>query len=326
MLKLHIYYNTVDTAWGGGNSFITALRRVLKQRYQCRIYDDINSDYDILLLNGGYKAPGKFIDTRKIGNIKSSGYSGVFSRLINGGKKKKRRIVHRLDGLRKIYAGIESCMDKVQLECIKYADFVIFQSENSLRCFQGQGFSKENFAVIHNGVNQDIFNFTGRTFWDGKRRIKVFSCSWSSNPNKGHQMIAEASLLDSVDVYFAGNWAKGVDPKKVKLVPTQEASRLAWYYRNCDLLLYPAKNETCPNTVLEALSCGLPVIYDASGGTPEVAAPYGVVLGDLKQSIFEAREKYYLLIENIKRDYNKFSIESAAQKYMDVFKKVCEEY
>ena len=28
--------------------------------------------------------------------------------------------------------------------------------------------------------------------------------------------------------------------------------------------------DPCPNTVIEALSCGLPILYSASGGVPEI--------------------------------------------------------
>lgn len=41
-------------------------------------------------------------------------------------------------------------------------------------------------------------------------------------------------------------------------------------YRSADAYIMTKYNDPCPNVVLEALACGLPVIYSASGGVPEL--------------------------------------------------------
>jgi len=41
-------------------------------------------------------------------------------------------------------------------------------------------------------------------------------------------------------------------------------------FANADAYLITKHNDPCPNVVLEALSCGLPVLYAASGGVPEL--------------------------------------------------------
>lgn len=41
-------------------------------------------------------------------------------------------------------------------------------------------------------------------------------------------------------------------------------------YGRADLLLHTKVNDPCPNVVLEAMACGLPVVYPASGGTVEL--------------------------------------------------------
>jgi glycosyltransferase involved in cell wall biosynthesis len=37
-----------------------------------------------------------------------------------------------------------------------------------------------------------------------------------------------------------------------------------------DILLHPAYMDPCPNLVVEAMACGLPVVHSMSGGVPEL--------------------------------------------------------
>ena len=47
--------------------------------------------------------------------------------------------------------------------------------------------------------------------------------------------------------------------------------------QRADILLHPKVNDPCPTTVLEAMACGVPVVYSATGGTPELVGNRGGV-------------------------------------------------
>lgn len=57
---------------------------------------------------------------------------------------------------------------------------------------------------------------------------------------------------------------------------TQEAAPNV--YKRADAYIMTKHNDPCPNTVLEAMSCGLPVLFARSGGVPELVADCGVGL------------------------------------------------
>ena len=62
---------------------------------------------------------------------------------------------------------------------------------------------------------------------------------------------------------------------EVRLVPfDNDAGSVARYYQAADLYVHAARADTFPNTVLEALACGTPVVATATGGIPEQIKPW----------------------------------------------------
>jgi glycosyltransferase involved in cell wall biosynthesis len=53
------------------------------------------------------------------------------------------------------------------------------------------------------------------------------------------------------------------------LGPYAQADAVAMYQK-ADILLHTKYKDPCPTVVIEALSCGLPVVYSSSGGVPEL--------------------------------------------------------
>jgi glycosyltransferase involved in cell wall biosynthesis len=81
--------------------------------------------------------------------------------------------------------------------------------------------------------------------------------SWSATaPHEGAALIAELGLADCVEL--TGPYTQAEAPALI---------------RRGDILLHTKYNDPCPTVVLEALATGLPVVYSASGGTPELVGP-----------------------------------------------------
>jgi glycosyltransferase involved in cell wall biosynthesis len=78
----------------------------------------------------------------------------------------------------------------------------------------------------------------------------------------GHALAEQLGVHDRV--LFTGRYAQRDAPS---------------VYRRAHVLLHPKVNDPCPNVVLEALACGLPVVHSESGGTPELVGDAGVGVG-----------------------------------------------
>lgn len=210
-------------------------------------------------------------------------------------------------------------------------DGIIYQSHFSKRIVGGM-LGKDG-AVVHNGVDLDVFNPKGAKVTDkpyGKPTILFVH--HRGDPNKRLEeciaMFREVSLENKEAVlWLVGNYPKDYiqynfgffNNEKVYYCEAQKWEELAKYYRSADVLFYPSYADWCPNVVLEALASGCPVLYNGYGGTKELVGPAGQMLDpqiSYNYSIMNAIENK----EEARKRAEKFSLKKMAENYVKAFK------
>ncbi|MBW2069742.1 MAG: glycosyltransferase, partial [Deltaproteobacteria bacterium] len=152
---------------------------------------------------------------------------------------------------------------------------------------QSQLLARYPIRVIANGISVDSFKPYAKS--EAKRRIAVpesafvvlFGADSVANERKGFQYLLQAlaslsSLPRGADIFLA---FFGHAPPEFSLpagLPfrylgvIQEEKDLAIVYSAADVFLIPSLEDNLPNTVMEAMACGTPVVGFDTGGISEM--------------------------------------------------------
>ena len=295
---------------GGGSTFLKNFQKAIQPLgYRCVS----EGEYDVLLIAGA-----SLVSREQVGDAVA----------------KRKPIVLRVDNILEDKKNRNGGMPKMQ-EYAHVADVVVYQSAWAKRMLMP--ILKKDGIVIYNGVDTDIFfpEMRKREVSEEHRFFySKFSRGEGKNVNVVQQWWREHSLYRPQDLLritgqFADDNFQVNHPfefhNKEKfeyggVVKSQEA--MAEEMRDCEAAILPYFSDACSNTILEAQACGLYVIFDASGGTPEIIFP-GMgeekkmdifsPKNDLVRRIDEAREHF-----NFEEFKNKYSLEKMGRAYHGV--------
>lgn len=160
-----------------------------------------------------------------------------------------------------------------------YADLVIFQSTYCRDLsFEFIGtLPKSKYRIIHNGVHKDIF------YSDPKHLIgDCISFITTGRFRRSDMLLPILDALDSLEgnLKFKLTVVGPIEGDKllqecnkrdyVITLPPMKNNQLATELRKSDIYLFSSLNPPCPNALLEAVSCGLPVVSFNYGSINEL--------------------------------------------------------
>lgn len=231
--------------------------------------------------------------------------------------------VHRVDGPIDVYRGRADGVDRgIYTVNRQFADKTIFQSRYSMEKHLELGMEFKNPLVVMNAADPDIFHARGRNPFSRERKARLVASSWSDNVNKGapvYQWLDEHLDWERFEMTFVGR--SPVVFKNIRMIPAVDSFRMAGLFREHDIYLTASRNDPCSNSLIEALTCGMPAVYLKSGGHPEIVGNAGAG--------FDAVEEVPGLLEQVAGRYEAFqsrisipSIREVSERYLQILELV----
>ena len=265
-------------------------------------------------------------------------------------KKTGGKVIQRLDGVyypSKNGKAYKKMNYQFKVIYLKYSDFIVFQSQYSLKqCFTMLGGIPDcRYKIIYNGVDKSIFSPSNKKVSLQDPIIFITTGNFR-NVDMLEPIVKALDLLEKefnfkllvVGPITNQDLVPLINRTYIEYVGSLSLKGVAELLRNSDIFLYSHLNPPCPNSVIEAISCGSPVVGFNSGAMSELLYFSSELLVPVNNKIFHRykdfnfsllKEKILYLIKNY--NYYKlkalefsylYDMEYTAKQYLEVFHNV----
>ena len=229
------------------------------------------------------------------------------------------------------------------------SDYVIFQSIFSYKMSSKYLFNRvDNFKIIYNGVNTNHFIPIKTTpnselilsVHGTLRDIDIIKCSLEIFKSLKNIMNLKIHYIGTISENIISVITQFIKINKYSLHDIHITGQLSYdklpeQLSKCDISLHLTSGDSCPNAVLENLSCGVPVIYQKFGGTAELVGSAGVcintkpyyygqeVINQVMNAVLKILSNYQTFSEIAReRAIKNFKIETMSSNYADIFNEI----
>jgi glycosyltransferase involved in cell wall biosynthesis len=228
-------------------------------------------------------------------------------------------------------------------------DHVIYQSafskEQADRHLYYRG---EAFSIIHNGVDIEFFKPQEGMGSRLRATILVFGKHYAEHLSLALDVFRQVRKIQDAKLLIVGPMRDGTEGvssfvanylenstliQDVECVGTMPFERLPEALSRADLFLHVKVGDSCPNAVLEAMACGLPVVCPAWGGTRELVGSAGMAVKgppwDVNNALRDGMAEAVIeILENLEafktkareRAVEKFYMNRVAEQYLAVLR------
>ncbi len=236
---------------------------------------------------------------------------------------------------------------------LKHAQAIITPSENTKRDAASLlNIDQEKFYVIPHGINSNIFNPKPLPQDHGIRSQYKLPSRYilfigTIEPRKNIHTLLDAFDILQNDTQFATRdihlvIAGGPGWKSSDIIDRFGKNKMVHYlgyipsehrpvlYRGAEAFIFPSIYEGFGLPVLEAMSCGVPVIASHTSSIPEITGQAAILINPYNANdiaaalteLFQSEKLRINLIEKGLEQAKQFSWEKTAQKTLEVFNKI----
>lgn len=320
MVSLTIGFTHRPPPRGGPGSFQSRLIRCLETAGHNVVYPEDKTHPDIILVIGG---------TSKLFWLLKSKFYGT-------------KIVHRLDGINWRHT-IDDVSTSYKIKCeirnlivltIKsfFADHVVYQSKFVKNWWERKyGREKRPFDIIHNGV--DVDQFTPSAKKTDRYNLKIICAEGNLHADKITKYLINSLKENYTNhkhikkILIAGN----IEPQDSELLNYQNTvvqfigsiprCEMHTIYKDADIFFSLEINAACPNSVIEALASGLPIVGMNTGAMPELVTDKAGVIADYEADPWKREQPQFShiqkAIDTVIGDINNYKCRARAKAIKD---------